>query len=669
MKKMVESHFLHPSHSDRELELELPTNAIAQLGQGMVEDLTFSADSQYLAVASRTGLWWYSLTSMCPTALWEKERGMVSTVSCSANGKWFAAGNLDGLLKLWDIQSGVSVGQLDAQNDVVTTIPHTFSLDGRWFAMFSKGRDLVYIVNPEEPRELITLGDGRPLKNRRPAIKPLAFSPDNQLLANVSPTDDMSSDFVSVWNLETKECIAYFTDYPDFVYGLSFSPCGRFLSIGCCGGILRTWNVFTQKLERAQIDYGKYRMYPCYSLEGKLLAAGFFHYDNRKPVDIWDVENQEKLDEIKTNGNVSCGRFSESGEHLAIASGDEVKIWTLEKPDTSIPLSIRGHSGVVESVMFFPDGKTLVSGHQRASRILWDLTNCYSQRPRPIHRTVAPNVIDSSPIEKIYYASHTDKNIFKIRDLRNAKCLMEWRAPEKPLWRTVTLAPKADLLVIGHRKGTLIVWDVESRKKRYTFTSHTRSILSTAFSPDGKWLASTSSDRTVRVWDIRSGKEVCALPNYPPLDTTTYKVEAPEILKDLNPSSKTNKQLPYSVVEIVFSPCGNFIAGGLFGEVRLWNATTYDIHMAILLPQGCQRPYALVFSPCGRYLASGSWWQGTDKVSIRLWEVATGDNIATFWGHPTDIQDLAFSLDGEILASASFDGTILLWDVKPYLAA
>lgn len=47
--------------------------------------------------------------------------------------------------------------------------------------------------------------------------------------------------------------------------------------------------------------------------------------------------------------------------------------------------------------------------------------------------------------------------------------------------------------------------------------------------------------------------------------------------------------------------------------------------------------------------------------------VATGENIATFWERPTDIQDLAFSPDGTLLASGSYDGTILLWDMKPYL--
>ena len=53
-------------------------------------------------------------------------------------------------------------------------------------------------------------------------------------------------------------------------------------------------------------------------------------------------------------------------------------------------------------------------------------------------------------------------------------------------------------------------------------------------------------------------------------------------------------------------------------------------------------------------------------MAIRLWDVATGENIHTFWGHTTDVQSLAFSPDGMFLASGGFDGTILLWDVESF---
>ena len=56
-----------------------------------------------------------------------------------------------------------------------------------------------------------------------------------------------------------------------------------------------------------------------------------------------------------------------------------------------------------------------------------------------------------------------------------------------------------------------------------------------------------------------------------------------------------------------------------------------------------------------------------EKMTIRLWDVANGENIATLCGHPTDIQSLAFSPDGTLLATGSFECTTLLWDLKPFI--
>ena len=120
---------------------------------------------------------------------------------------------------------------------------------------------------------------------------------------------------------------------------------------------------------------------------------------------------------------------------------------------------------------------------------------------------------------------------------------------------------------------------------------------------------------------------------------------------------------------VAFSPCGHKIACGMLNQIRLWDVNS--CRTLWTLPHD-PYPRALAFSPCGKYLASGLWWNRgveTEKVPIRLWEVATGENIATFWGHPTDVQGLAFSPDGTLLASGSFDGTILLWGLKSVIGS
>ena len=153
---------------------------------------------------------------------------------------------------------------------------------------------------------------------------------------------------------------------------------------------------------------------------------------------------------------------------------------------------------------------------------------------------------------------------------------------------------------------------------------------------------SGSGDKTTRIWNCETGEEVTTLPLEKPLTTRA----------------------------LAFSPCGSMIAGGMFGKIYLWCAEKMTITRIIPQPEGSHKLYTLGFSPCGRYLASGTWWQeGMEKMAIRLWDVSTSENIHTFWGHTTDNEYLEFSPDGTILVSGSFDGTVLLWDVKPFIDA
>ena len=275
--------------------------------------------------------------------------------------------------------------------------------------------------------------------------------------------------------------------------------------------------------------------------------------------------------------------------------------------------------------------------------------------------------IDFSPCGNKLAATSYDK-IVRVWDITQPKIPPAELTGHQAVLYALAFSPKGDLLVSADSNGVLGVWDAEEDYKLRLFTEETDWIWSIAFSPDGKFVASAHQDEKARLWDIESGEQITEFASSRPRDTTKYKGDDHQIQRTLQ-SLKKGSEYKSTPKAIAFSPDGTLIAGGVFREIRLWDATTYETLMVICLPQGCQRAEALTFSPCGRYLVSGASWQGTNKVSIRLWEVATGENIATFWSHPTDIQSLTFSPDGTVLASGSFDGTILLWDMKPYLSA
>jgi WD40 repeat protein len=193
-----------------------------------------------------------------------------------------------------------------------------------------------------------------------------------------------------------------------------------------------------------------------------------------------------------------------------------------------------------------------------------------------------------------------------------------------------------------------------------------------ALSPDGKWLASAGGDGTVKVWNIRTAKVVqefrahdktaCSVAFHP--DGRHVASTGADGLKvwDLatrqevfrGPCDASRKI--GAAYTVAFSPDGRQLAAGNEGAVRVWDWENGQLLHTF--PDHDRVPISVAFSRDGQRLATGSWREGP-----RLWDPLTGAGpLCTFAGHRHPIGALAFSPEGGRLASASFDRSVKVWE-------
>ncbi len=624
-----------------------------------------------------------------------------------------------GLVRVWYISGTVPISQTwYDHHDRVGAL----ALDSRGTMLASGGWDGSIILWDLTRGEKSTTLVGQ----STPAITSLSFSPNGKYLA--AGANDGS---VAVWDVSSASLVNRMPGYMGGVDIIAFSPDSQLVATGSDRGIT-LWSVVTGSLKNVLTGHNGSLRHLVFSSDGTQLAS--LGIDNK--VFVWDVMARESL-AFSLGGHLHGGQsaaFSPNQNQIASVGRDgSVALWTITNGEF-VSQTLLGHASWAYDIVFAAHGKSLFSSGSDGVIQFNALTGARANHGLEIAQNVfriaaSPdgNLLAGSGCAR-YENGKCVQGQIVFWDTDSGKLVGQPLHGHTDLVSSIAFSVDGKLLVSGSRDGTILFWDVMSRKPLSPPLARGGPVTQIALSPHNQLLASVVMTQGIQLRSLQA--------NYPVVQelTSTTSVNAIAfnndgtklasaedtalVVWDLahnQPISATLAEDIGSFTNVTFSPNGKLLLTTGDQGISFWEADTDQLIQAF--PAHHSAVYSLAFSADGRTLVTGgddnaldTWNVGTGQMQsapllanrdnvmsiatevtgnllatgscdtndygvskictrggIRVWRTQDWTNfdlVASLVGHRSFVTQLAFHPNGHFLASGGYDGTLLIWGIE-----
>jgi WD40 repeat protein/serine/threonine protein kinase len=449
----------------------------------------------------------------------------------------------------------------------------------------------------------------------------LDFSPDGSRL--LSASEDGTA---RLWDVRTGEVVLVLEGHERKVHRAFFSADGTRIVTASADGTVRQWDTSTGKEVATPFEAQAGEVIcAVYSPDGEWIASG----GTDRTVRLWRASRRRGARVLLGHSaTVVKLAFSRDGRQLVTQSADGIsRLWETS-PEVSLPV-LRGHGSYVYPVAVSPDRHWIASGSWDKEVRLWDASTgeeCARLTHPDVVRTLA-----FSPDSERLVSGCDNEPVLRLWNVWTGRLEKKINGPGSSL-NAVAFHPDGKHVAALDGSGKLDLIDTQTGQEIASTVTSTPLVRGTlAFSPDGRWLASTGETvQTIRLRDAHTLADSASLFGH-----------------------------TAAVYSVSFSSDGRrLVSASADRSVRVWNVKTGECDT--VLSGHTDDVFSAVFHPDGTRIASA----GRDRV-VWLWDVATGEEVARLSGHKDYVFSLAFSPDGRTLVSGSGDGTVRVWDTFP----